>query len=243
MILENYAEKSILKKRRQVQAMGLYTFFRPISQSSGRAVVTRGKKQVMIGSNNYLGLTHHPYVIEKTKQAVEKYGTGCTGSRFLNGNLDLHEELETRLAKFMGQENAIVFSTGMQTNLGAITAITSDNETAIFSDGENHASIIDACRLSRAPLYVFKHNDMEDLERKLIESRQAHKNALIIADGVFSMTGSVVKLKEMVELSKRYNCQVYIDDAHGLGVMGPRGEGTPLHFGLEKSVDFTMGTF
>ncbi|MBT3983272.1 MAG: aminotransferase class I/II-fold pyridoxal phosphate-dependent enzyme [Bacteriovoracaceae bacterium] len=242
MIVEDYSKKPLVQRKRQVEKLGLYTFFRPISESTGRTVTVRGKKQVMVGSNNYLGLTHHPYVKEKAKEAIDKYGTGCTGSRFINGNLDLHEELEERLAKFMGVEKTIVYSTGMQTNLGSIAAIT-EGKAAIFSDAENHASIIDACRLSRSPIYKFKHNSMEELEMLLEENRDKYDDAMIIVDGVYSMTGDIANLPEIVTLSKKYNCKVYVDDAHGLGVLGPNGQGTPTHFGLQKDVDFLMGTF
>ena len=225
-----------------LKKLKLYPFFRAIEDTCAAKVVVAGQEQIMIGSNNYLGLTHHPYVMEKAKEAIDKYGTGCTGSRFLNGNLDIHEDLEEKLAKYLGHEKVIVFSTGMQSNLGAISALCKEGD-CIFSDEENHASIIDAIKLSRAKAIVFKHNDMQSLEEKLKESRKEYKRAVIVADGVFSMSGDIINLPEIVSLAKKYKALVYVDDAHGLGVMGDRGRGTMNHFNLTDKVHVNMGTF
>jgi len=196
----------------------------------------------MIGSNNYLGLTHHPYVQEAAIKAIEKYGTGCTGSRFLNGNLNIHEELDEKLAKYLGHEAAIVFSTGMQSNLGALSALCGPKDLMLF-DSENHASIIDSSRLAMGTTFKYKHNDMNSLEELLDSNVHRFNRVIIVADGVFSMTGDIMKLPEVVALAKKYGAYVYVDDAHGLGVMGPEGRGTMAHFDLVKDVDFNMGTF
>ncbi|TNF02682.1 MAG: aminotransferase class I/II-fold pyridoxal phosphate-dependent enzyme [Deltaproteobacteria bacterium] len=220
----------------------LYPFFRAIEASDGSTVTISGKKQVMIGSNNYLGLTHHPEVQEAAIKAIEKYGTGCTGSRFLNGNLNLHEELEEKLARYLGHEQAIVFSTGMQTNLGTLSAICGPKDCMLF-DSENHASILDASRLAFGTTFKFKHNDMDSLEEQLEANCSRFQRTIIVADGVFSMTGDILNLPKVIELAKKYDAFVYVDDAHGLGVMGNKGRGTMDHFGLADQVDFNMGTF
>jgi 8-amino-7-oxononanoate synthase len=227
---------------KKLQAMGLYPYFRPITASTGNNVITNGKRQVMIGSNNYLGLTHDPRVMAAAKDAVDKYGTGCTGSRFLNGNLDIHEELEARLAKFVGKEAAICFSTGFFVNQGSLGALIGRSDV-IYSDRENHASIVEGTQVALGDTIRYKHNDMEDLERILKNSREKYDGAMIIADGVFSMSGDILNLPAIVELAKKYECKVYVDDAHALGVLGERGEGTGQHFGLHKEVDLVMGTF
>lgn len=231
-----------LQKANFLKEQNLYPFFRSIGDSEGTIVSVDGEDQIMIGSNNYLGLTHHPHVIESTIKAIEKFGTGCTGSRFLNGNLTLHEELEERLAKYLGHERALVFSTGMQTNLGAISAICGPKDCLIF-DSENHASIVDASRLALGPTFKYKHNNMDSLEQVLEENISRFKNVWIVADGVFSMTGEVLKLPEVVELSKKYGAHIYLDDAHGIGVMGHKGCGTMNHFDVTKDVHLNMGTF
>jgi 8-amino-7-oxononanoate synthase len=231
-----------LQKANFLRQQDLYPFFRSIEDSEGTVVSVDGIDQIMIGSNNYLGLTHHPYVIEKTIKAIEKFGTGCTGSRFLNGNLSLHEELEEKLAKYLGHEKALVFSTGMQTNLGSISSICGPKDCLVF-DSENHASIVDASRLALGPTFKYKHNNMESLEQVLEENISRFKNVWIVADGVFSMTGEILKLPEVVELSKKYGAHIYLDDAHGIGVMGERGSGTMNHFGVAKDVHLNMGTF
>jgi 8-amino-7-oxononanoate synthase len=227
---------------KKLQAMGLYPYFRPITASTGNNVVTGGKRQVMIGSNNYLGLTHDPRVMEAAKNAVDKYGTGCTGSRFLNGNLDLHEELEERLAKFVGKDSALCFSTGFFVNQGTLGALVGRSDV-IYSDRENHASIVEGTQVALGDTLRYRHNDVEDLERILKTTRAKYDGAIIVADGVFSMSGDILKLPEITALAKKYNCKLYVDDAHALGVLGPRGEGTAQHFGLEKDVDLVMGTF
>ena len=227
---------------KKLQAMGLYPYFRPITASTGNNVVTAGKRQVMIGSNNYLGLTHDRRVMEAAQDAIDKYGTGCTGSRFLNGNLDLHEQLEARLATFVGKEAALCFSTGFFVNQGTLGALVGRADV-IYSDRENHASIVEGTRVALGDTIRFKHNDLEDLERVLKNTREKYDGALIIADGVFSMSGDILNLPGMIDLAKKYNCKVYVDDAHSLGVLGPRGEGTGHHFGMHQDIDLVMGTF
>ncbi len=231
-----------LEKANMLREANLYPFFRKIEDSEGTVVKIDGKDQIMIGSNNYLGLTHHPHVKEAAIKAIEKFGTGCTGSRFLNGNLNIHEELEDKLAKYTGHEKAMVFSTGMQTNLGALSAICGPRDCMVF-DSENHASIIDASRLSMGTTFKYKHNDMESLEEQLASNVNRFGKVIIVADGVFSMTGDVAKLPEMVELAKKYGAYIYVDDAHGIGVMGHKGAGTMDHFNVTQDIDFNMGTF
>jgi 8-amino-7-oxononanoate synthase len=194
----------------------------------------------MIGSNNYLGLTSHPRVKEAAIKAIEKYGSGCAGSRFLNGNLEIHEELERKLANFFRKDAALVFATGYQTNLGTISTLLGRTDTAII-DKYNHASFIDGCRMSFGQVKKFRHNDMDDLERVLEGTKG--KGKLIIVDGVFSMEGDIVDLPSIVRLAKKYEARIMVDDAHAVGVLGPGGRGTPEHFGLEKEVDLIMGTY
>jgi 8-amino-7-oxononanoate synthase len=237
-----FNDSKILERANVMRNHDLYPFFRAIEETEASTVTVKGKKQIMIGSNNYLGLTHHPYVKEAAIKAVEKYGTGCTGSRFLNGNLNLHEELDEKLAKYLGHESAIVFSTGMQANLGALSAICGPKDLMLF-DSENHASIIDASRLSLGTTFKYKHNDMSSLEELLESNVSRFNRVIIVADGVFSMTGDVLRLPEVVALAKKYGAYVYVDDAHGIGVMGPQGRGTMHHFDLAQEVDFNMGTF
>lgn len=232
----------ILDTANMLKANDLYPFFRAIEASDGTTITHDGIDMVMIGSNNYLGLTHHPYVQEAAIKAIEKFGTGCTGSRFLNGNLTIHEELEVKLAKYLGHEEAIVFSTGMQTNLGALAALCGPKDCMLF-DSENHASIIDASRLALGPTFKWKHNDMESLEEVLASNINRFNRVTIVADGVFSMTGEVLKLPEVVALAQKYGAHVYVDDAHGIGVMGERGRGTMNHFGVTEKIDYNMGTF
>lgn len=227
---------------KRVQAAGVYPFFRAIEETSGSSVVTNGKRRVMIGSNNYLGLTHHPRVQAAAKAAIDHFGTGCTGSRFLNGNLVLHEELEDRLAKFLGKEDCLVFATGFLSNQGALSCLVGRSDV-IYSDRENHASIIEGQRLAIGDTVKFKHNDMTDLERVLMSTREKYDGALIVADGVFSMSGDIFNLPVALELAKKYKCRLYIDDAHALGVLGSKGQGTAHHFNLSDSVDMVMGTF
>jgi 8-amino-7-oxononanoate synthase len=227
---------------KRVQAAGVYPFFRPIESTSGSTVVTHGQRRVMIGSNNYLGLTHHPRVQEASKKAIDQYGTGCTGSRFLNGNLVLHEELEARLAKYIGKEAALVFATGFLSNQGALSCLVGRSDV-IYSDRENHASIIEGQRMAIGDTVKFKHNDMADYERVLAATRHKYEGALFVADGVFSMSGDILNLPKVIELSKKYNVRVYVDDAHALGVLGPKGQGTEFHFGMPGAADLVMGTF
>ncbi len=220
---------------------GIYPYFHALTSGQDTEVVIGGKRVIMLGSNNYLGLTSDPRLKEAAIKAVEKYGSGCSGSRFLNGTLDLHIELERRLAAFVKKEAALVFSTGFQTNLGIISAVAGRNDY-IIGDRQNHASLVDACRLSFAKFLKFKHNDMEDLER-VLKTIPDDKGKLIVVDGVFSMEGDIANLPEIVRLAKKYGARVMVDDAHGLGVMGEHGRGTAEYFGLEDEVDIIMGTF
>lgn len=227
---------------KRVHAAGVYPYFRPIESTAGSTVVTHGKRRVMIGSNNYLGLTHHPKVQEAAKAAIDRFGTGCTGSRFLNGNLVIHEELEDALARYLGKEACLVFNSGFLSNLGALSTLVTRNDV-IYSDRENHASIIEGTRAAMGDTIKFRHNNMADLERVLINTRQKYQGALIVADGVFSMSGDIFNFPKAVELAKKYNCRVYIDDAHSLGVLGMQGRGTEHHFNMAGSADLVMGTF
>ena len=220
---------------------GLYPYFHRLETRQAPEVMMEGKKIIMIGSNNYLGLTSNPEVIAAAKEAVEKYGSGCSGSRFLNGTLDAHVLLEKELAEFIGTEDAVTFSTGFQSNLGIISAIAGRTDY-ILCDKENHASIYDGCRLSFAKMLRYNHSDMEDLEN-LIKTVPDTAGILIVTDGVFSMSGDICKLPEIVKIAKKYGARVMVDDAHGLGVLGAHGRGTAEHFGLEKDVDIVMGTF
>lgn len=227
---------------KRVQSAGVYPYFRPIESTCGSTVMTHGKRRVMIGSNNYLGLTHHPRVQAAAKAAIDHFGTGCTGSRFLNGNLVLHEELEERLAKFLGKQACLVFSTGFLSNQGALATLIGRNDV-IYCDRENHASIIEGTQVALGDTVKFKHNNMADLERVLIATREKYEGAMIVADGVFSMSGDIFNLPKAQELAQKYNCKLYIDDAHAVGVLGKRGEGTENHFGMIGSADLIVGTF
>ncbi len=221
---------------------GLYPFFREIISEIDTEVILKGNKKVlMLGSNSYMGLTNHPEIKEAAIEAIKKYGTGCAGSRILNGTLDIHEELEAELASWVGKETALLFATGFQVNQGVIAAIL-DRHDHIVMDSYNHASIVDGARLSMAKINRYPHNNMKKLEKAL--SRIPEKKAsFIVVDGVFSMEGDIAKLPEIVELSEEYNSVVMIDDAHSLGVLGTNGSGTAAHFGLTDRVDFVMGTF
>ena len=216
-------------------------FLQVVEGSSDGTVIVRGQEKIMIGSNNYLGLTNHPEVKEAAIKAVEKYGTGCTGSRLLNGNLDLHEQLEAELADFLGKEAVIVYSTGFFSNSGTISTLVSP-EDVMICDRDNHASIVQGCLLSRAPMKRYQHNNMESLERQLA-STEENKEKFIITDGVFSMLGDICKLPEIVHLAKKYNAAVIVDDAHSIGVLGENGKGTEEHYGLTNEVDVITGTF
>lgn len=220
---------------------GLYPYFREIGSNQDTEVIINGKRVLMFGSNSYLGLTNHPKVKEAAKLAVDKYGTGCAGSRFLNGTLDLHVQLENNLAEYFKKDAALVFSTGFQSNLGTISCLTGRNDY-ILIDELDHASIIDGTRLSFSKVLKFKHNDMESLEKQL--SRLPDDAVkMIVVDGIFSMEGDIVKLPQIVELSKKYGGTIIVDDAHSVGVIGKQGSGTASHFGLENEVDFIVGTF
>jgi 8-amino-7-oxononanoate synthase len=236
-----FAKAYKFTRAKTAKAFGYYPYYLNIRETEGTDVLIGDKKAVMLGSNNYLGLTHHPEVIEAGVQALKKYSAGLTGSRLLNGNIYLHEQLEENLAKFVGKEKALVFSTGFGVNLGVISTITNDKDV-IFSDEMNHASIVDGARFSKASIQVFGHNNMSQLENKLITAPNEY-GRLIVSDGIFSMEGDIVKLPELVALANKYGARIMIDDAHSLGVLGPKGEGTAAHFNLTDKVDLIMGTF
>lgn len=225
----------------EIKEQGVYPYFHALESRQDVEVIMEGKRRIMLGSNNYLGLTTHPEVIEAGIKAYEQYGSGCSGSRFLNGTLALHLELEKELAEFLEKEAVVTFSTGFQSNLGIISAIIGRNDYVIC-DRENHASIYDGCKLSFGKMLRYKHSDMEDLELKL-KAVPEKCGCLIVTDGVFSMGGDIAKLPEIVKLAKKYGARVMVDDAHGLGVVGKGGRGTASYFGLEKDVDIYMGTF
>jgi 8-amino-7-oxononanoate synthase len=227
-----------------IKAMGVYPYFRPIEENEGPVVQIEGRKIVMAGSNNYLGLTAHPKVKEAALKAIEKYGTGCSGSRYLTGTLDLHIELETRLAKFFGTEAVLLYSTGYQTAQGIIPTLVQRGEYVV-SDKDNHACIVAGQIMARgatAELVRYKHNDMKDLER-VLQKIPMEAGKLVVSDGVFSTGGEIVDLPKLVELTKQYNAKLLVDDAHSVGVIGKGGRGTASEFNLEKEVDLTMGTF
>ena len=228
-------------RAREVQASGYYPYFRPIQESRDTEVVVEGQVKVMVGSNNYLGLTHHPQVIEASERALRDFGSGCTGSRFLNGTLELHERLEAELAAFLNKEAALVFSTGFQTNLGVIAALVGRNDH-VFSDRLNHASIVDATRLAHGTTHRYAHNDMASLERRLQDAPE-QGGRLIVTDGIFSMEGNIVNLPAITSLAEVHGAKVLVDDAHAIGVLGRRGAGTAEHFGLEDEVDLIVTTF
>lgn len=221
--------------------MGIYPFFTQIQEVNGNRVKVDGKEMIMVGSNNYLGLINHPKVMKAAQDAVDRYGVATCGSRFLNGTLDIHVELEERLAKFVKKEAALAFSTGFQTNLGIISTIAGKGD-AIITDRMVHASIIDACRLSFGDVYKFEHNDMSSLD-KVLASIDRDTGKLIVVDGVFSMEGDLAYLPGIVELAKKYKAKIMVDDAHGMGVMGKNGRGTAEHFGVEDDIDLIMSTF
>lgn len=227
-------------RARDLMSAGLYPYFRVVESAQDPEVVVNGRRMIMVGSNNYLGLTNHPKVKEAALDAVRKYGTGCAGSRFLNGTLTIHLELEEKLARFIRKEAALVFSTGFQVNLGVISALVGKDDIVII-DKMDHASIIDGCRLSYGEVKKFRHNDMADLERILDQNNGRGK--LIVVDGVFSMEGDIVNLPRVVEVAKSYGARIMVDDAHGIGVLGKTGRGTAEHFGLEAEVDLIMGTY
>lgn len=228
-------------RAREVQAAGLYPYFKPISHSEDTVVVIEGKERIMMGSNNYLGLTHHPAVLAAAKSALERYGSGCTGSRFLNGTLDLHERLEAELAEFFGKEACVVFSTGYQANLGAISGLVGRGDVVVL-DKLDHASIVDGAKMSHGETVRFNHGDLAGLERKL-DRVPAGAGVMVIVDGVYSMEGDVADLPALLKVCQRYGAALVVDDAHSVGVLGPNGEGTAAHFGVTDEVDLIVGTF
>ncbi len=234
------------KRHEEVKALGLYPYFQPIYENYGPIVKMDGREIVMAGSNNYLGLTTDPRVKEAAIEAIRKYGTGCSGSRYLNGTLDIHIKLEEQLAEFVGKEAALLFSTGFQTNQGAIVPLIGKDDFVI-SDKDNHASIVQGTLISKGlwgsdVLVRYRHNDMKHLE-EVISKLPFEAGKLIVTDGVFSMSGNIVNLPELVRIAKSYNARIMLDDAHGLGVLGKGGRGTANHFGLDDQVDIIMGTF
>lgn len=228
-------------RAREAQAAGYYPFFVPIEASDGTEVIVRGEPKVMMGSNNYLGLTHHPKVLAAAEAALKRYGTGCTGSRFLNGTLDLHEQLEERLARFLGKDAALVFSTGYQTNLGTIATLIGRGDY-LFLDKLNHASLVESARLTYGTVCRYPHNDMRLLEQQLTRA-PCNAGKLIVTDGVFSMEGDLADLPGIVRLAELYGADVLVDDAHAFGVLGERGGGTAQHFHLEDKVSLIVATF
>lgn len=225
----------------QYKEMGIYPYFHSLESKQDIVVEMEGKREIMIGSNNYLGLTGNEEVIEASIEATKEFGTGCSGSRFLNGTTTAHLELEKELADFMQREDCITMSTGFQTNLGIISAIAGRGDV-VLCDKENHASIYDAIKLSYADMIRYRHNDMVDLEEKLKNVPEG-KGILIVTDGVFSMSGEICKLPEIVELKKKYGARILVDDAHSFGILGENGRGTGEYFGLEDEVDLVFGTF
>ncbi len=225
----------------EYRAMDLFPFFRELQSRQDVEVIMEGKRRIMLGSNNYLGLTVNPEIIEAGVKAMEEYGTGCSGSRLLNGTLVLHCRFEEELADFLGKEDVATFPAGFQANLGAISALVGQHDTAVC-DRENHASIYDGCKLSYGKMVRFRHGDMGDLERRL-KALPAETGAMVITDGVFSMGGDPARLPEICALAERYGARVMVDDAHGLGILGEGGRGTANHFGVEDKVDVITGTF
>ncbi len=225
----------------RIQRAGLYSFFRVVDSAQDPEVVIGGRRMIMLGSNNYLGLTNDTRVKEAAIDAIRKYGSGCAGSRFLNGTLDLHVRLEERLASFMRQDSAVVFATGFQVNLGAISCLVGKGDS-VYLDKQDHACIIDGARLSFGEVRKFRHNDPADLRRQM-RNDTASRGKLVVVDGVFSMEGDIAPLPEIVAVAREHDAAVMVDDAHGVGVLGPTGRGTAEHFGLEEEVDLIMGTF
>jgi 8-amino-7-oxononanoate synthase len=239
--VELYAKCYQFTEAKQAIKEGYYPYFVPLTDTEGTEVTINGRKLIMIGSNNYLGLTTHPKVRKAAIEAVEKYGTSCTGSRFLNGTLLLHKQLEEALADFIGKEAALVFSTGYQTNLGTISALVGRDDVVI-TDREDHASIFDGCRLAYGTMLRFRHGDMESLERTLARC-EPDQGKLVVVDGVFSMGGDIAPLPEIIPLCQKYKARLMVDDAHSIGVLGENGRGTSAHFGVTEDVDLIMGTF
>ncbi len=225
----------------EVRAAGLYAWFKPISHSEDTVVVIEGKPRIMMGSNNYLGLTHHPEVLAAAKAALDRFGSGCTGSRFLNGTLELHEQLEAELGEFLGKEACLVFSTGYQANLGLISGLVGRGDV-VFLDKLDHASIVDGAKLSYGETVRFNHGDLAGLERKLLKVAP-NTGTMIVVDGVFSMEGDIADVPGLLKISQRYGAALAIDDAHAIGVLGPKGDGTAAQFDLVDEVDLIVGTF
>ena len=228
-------------RAREIQAAGLYPYFKPISRSEDTVVVIEGKERIMMGSNNYLGLTHHPDVLSAARSALERYGSGCTGSRFLNGTLDLHEQLETELADFFGKEACLVFSTGYQANLGVISGLVGRGDM-VFLDKLDHASIVDGAKMSHGETVRFNHGDLTGLERKLQRVPEG-TGMMVIVDGVYSMEGDIADLPNLLKLTQRYGAAIAVDDAHSVGVLGSKGDGTAAHFDVVEEIDLIVGTF
>jgi 8-amino-7-oxononanoate synthase len=225
----------------EVKAQGLYPYFKPISESEDTVVVIEGQKRIMLGSNNYLGLTHHPQVLEAATRALHVYGSGCTGSRFLNGTLDLHLQLEQALARFLGKEDCIVFSTGYNANLGLISGLVTKGDV-VFLDKLDHASIVDGAKMSYGTTIRFNHGDLAGLERKLAQCEEPG-GRMVIVDGVYSMEGDIADLPGLHRVCRRFGAALAVDDAHAIGVIGPNGDGTAAHFGMIDETDIIAGTF
>jgi 8-amino-7-oxononanoate synthase len=228
-------------KAKEVQAAGMYPYFKPISDSEDTAVVIEGQKRIMLGSNNYLGLTHHPKVLDAAARALHRYGSGCTGSRFLNGTLDLHIQLERSLAEFLGKEDCLVFSTGYSANLGLISGLVGRGDL-VYLDKLDHASIVDGAKMSYGETLRFNHGDLQGLDRKIEKTREG-RPSMIVVDGVYSMEGDIANVPELVRIARKHGIALALDDAHSIGVLGPNGEGTAAHFGLTDEVDIIAGTF
>ncbi len=228
-------------RAREVQAAGLYLYFKAISHSEDTVVVIEDRERIMMGSNNYLGLTHHPEVLDAARQALDRYGSGCTGSRFLNGTLDLHEQLEAELAEFFGKESCLVFSTGYQANLGVISGLVGRGEV-VFLDKLDHASILDGASMAHGETERFAHGDLAGLERKL-QRVPTGTGTMLVVDGVYSMEGDIADLPRLVKVAQKHGTALVVDDAHSVGVLGPHGDGTAAHFGLTDEVDLIVGTF
>ncbi len=239
-LMDLFKKCSEYSAARDAQASGLYPYFIPLSESEGTVAEYNGRQLIMCGSNNYLGLTTHPEVQEAAREAISRFGSSCTGSRFLNGTLELHERLENELAEWVGKEKALVFSTGMQVNLGTISSLVGRKEYIIL-DKEDHASIVDGARLSYGDMIRYRHNDIADLADKLSRLPE-DRGKLLVVDGLYSMEGDIAKLPEIIPLCKQYDVRLMVDDAHAVGVLG-KGRGTAAHFGLTDDVDLIMGTF
>jgi 8-amino-7-oxononanoate synthase len=236
-----FAKAYDFTKAEEIKSKGLYPYFKPLQATDGTTVQIEGREVIMAGSNNYLGLTNDPRVIEAAREVLKKYGTGCTGSRYLNGTLDLHLELEEKLANFMCKDSCVLFSTGYQTNEGAIQTI-AGRKDVIFSDKDNHACIVTGTLVSNAKTMRYQHNDMEQLEM-LLERADERAGKIIVSDGVFSMSGTIAKVPELVKLKERYGARLYLDDAHAIGVIGEGGRGSASTFNLLDNVDLISGTF